>query len=152
MLNTQSVVHTLEEGERTLEEGERTDCIVRVAILAPPKEAVENGVGGEQSQDADGVVSGADCIAVEPEFVAKEGSEQRGVERWVEIRTGGGGPVMGMVYIRTKTETVHESCTELLSVDLVYLTKVLHIITVGKALETHCSSTDNALSKRSTAT
>jgi hypothetical protein len=42
---------------------------------------------------------------------------------------------MGMVYISTKTETVQESCTELLSVDFVY-----------------CSSTDSALSKRSTAT
>ncbi len=60
--------------------------------------------------------------------------------------------MMGMVYISTNTDTVQESCTELLSVDLVYLTKVLHIITVGKALDTHCSSTDSALSKRSTAT
>lgn len=109
MLRTQSVAHALEEGERTLEEGERTDCIVRIAILAPPKEAVENGVGGKQPQDADGFVSGANCVPVQPEFVAKEGSEQRGVERRNEIRTGEGGPMMGMVYISTNTETVQES-------------------------------------------
>ncbi len=42
---------------------------------------------------------------------------------------------MGVFHISIKTETVQESCTELLSVDFVY-----------------CSSTDNALSNRSTAT
>ena len=59
---------------------------MRIAILCPPKEPVENRVGWKQPQDADGFVGGADCVTVEPEFVAKEGPA-RGVERWIEIRT-----------------------------------------------------------------
>jgi hypothetical protein len=59
---------------------------VRIAILSPPKEPVENRVGRKQPQDADRFVGGADRVAVEPEFVAKKGPA-RGVERWIEIRT-----------------------------------------------------------------
>ena len=114
---------------------------MRIPISTPPVERITSGVVREQANDADCLVRRADGVAIKPNFVSEirpEGARVRnqGVKRNRNqgVKQKCGARASG-TNIKSKMETVEQSCTVLLSVDFEY-----------------CSRTERALSKRSTIT